>query len=68
LGFDIYVEVNGVREVTTLLNSPESWKRSTYGYQLEHVLRVMKGETEPLTGGEDAVATMTAIDAIMAAG
>ena len=68
LGFDIYVEVNGVREVTTLLNSPESWKRSTYDYQLEHVLRVMKGETEPLTGGEDAVATMTAIDAILALG
>ena len=68
LGFDIYVEVDGVREVTTLLNSPESWKRSTYAYQLDHVLRVMSGTVDPLTGGADAIATMAAIDAILAAG
>jgi predicted dehydrogenase len=67
-GFDIYVEVDGVREVTTLLNSPESWKRSTYDYQLDHVVRVMAGEAEPLTGGSDAIATMSAIDAILSAG
>lgn len=68
LGFDIYVEVNGAREFITLLNSPESWKRSTYDYQLDHVMRVIKGEAKAMTGGKDAIATMAAIDAIMAAG
>ena len=65
IGFDLYIEVDGVREVTTLLNSPESWKRSTYDYQLEHVMRVMSGKAEPQTGGPDAIATMAAIDAIL---
>lgn len=68
LGFDMYVEVDGVREVTTLLNSPESWKRSTYAYQLDHVIDVMRGEKKPLTGGPDAIATMAAIDTILEAG
>ncbi len=68
LGFDIYVEVDGAREFITLLNSPDSWKQSTYDYQLDHVIRVLEGKTKPLTGGGDAVATMTAIDAIMAVG
>ena len=67
-GFDMYVEIDGVREVTTLLNSPESWKRSTYAYQLDHVIDVMSGAVEPRTGGPDAIATMAGIDAIMAAG
>jgi predicted dehydrogenase len=64
-GFSIYVEVDGQREVTTLLNSPESWKRSTYSFQLDHVLKVMRGETSPLTGGADAISNMRAIDAIL---
>jgi predicted dehydrogenase len=66
LGFDIYVEVNGERDFITLLNSPESWKGSTYDFQLDHVMQVLAGVAEPLTGGADAIATMTAIDAIMA--
>ncbi len=65
-GFEIYVEVDGRREITTLLNVPESWKRSTYEYQLDHVVKVMRGEVAALTGGEDAIATMTAIDAVLA--
>lgn len=68
LGFDMYVEVDGIREVTTLLNAPENWKRSTYAYQLDHVIQVMSGAIEPLTGGSDAIATMASIDAILAAG
>ncbi len=68
IGFDMYVEVGGTREVTTLLNSPENWKHSTYAFQLDHVMRVMKGETGALTGGPDAIETMTAIDRILAAG
>lgn len=68
LGFEIYVEANGVREFITLLNSPESWKRTTYDYQLDHVLKVLTGKANALTGGEDAVATMAAIDRILAVG
>ena len=68
LGFDIYVEVNGEREFITLLNSPESWKGTTYEFQLDHVMQVLAGKTDPLTGGADAVATMAAMDAIMAQG
>lgn len=64
-GFNMYVEVDGIREVTTLLNSPESWKRSTYDYQLDHVIRVMSGQEKLMTGGSDAIATMVAIDAIL---
>ncbi|WP_158917131.1 Gfo/Idh/MocA family protein [Caulobacter sp. S45] len=37
---------------------------STYDAQLAHVVAVMAGEAEPLTGGEDAVANMTIIDAM----
>lgn len=40
---------------------------TTYAAQLEHIVRVMKGEIIPLTGGDDAIAQMTAIDAIYAA-
>lgn len=37
---------------------------STYEAQLDHVLAVMGGEAQPLTGGADAVANMAAIDRI----
>lgn len=37
---------------------------STYAAQLDHVHEVMTGRAHPLTGGSDAVSTMTAIDAI----
>lgn len=40
---------------------------TTYDYQLAHMLDVMAGKTAPLTGGEDAVATMALIDAVYAA-
>lgn len=38
--------------------------QSTYWHQLMHVLAVIAGRTNPLTGGADAVANMLAIDAI----
>ena len=66
-GFDMYVEVDGKRDVTTLLNAPESWRRSTYAFQLDHVMRVLPGDADPLTAGADAIATMSAIDTILAA-
>ena len=37
---------------------------STYDHQLAHVMDVLAGRAEPLTGGEDALANMRAIDAI----
>jgi predicted dehydrogenase len=37
---------------------------STYAAQLIHLHDVLTGAAEPLTGGADAVANMTAIDAI----
>ncbi|MEO0576308.1 MAG: Gfo/Idh/MocA family oxidoreductase [Pseudomonadota bacterium] len=40
---------------------------TTYWYQLQHVLAVLHGERQPVTGGADAVNTMRAIDAIYAA-
>ena len=41
---------------------------STYAAQLDHVVRVFRGETAPLTGGADAIATMELIDACRAKG
>ncbi len=40
---------------------------TTYAAQLIHLAKVLRGETPPLTGGEDAVANMAVIDAIYAA-
>lgn len=40
---------------------------TTYQAQLAHALAVWRGECPPLTGGADAIATMTAIDACRAA-
>ncbi|MEZ5998636.1 MAG: Gfo/Idh/MocA family oxidoreductase [Hyphomonas sp.] len=37
---------------------------TTYDHQLAHVVDVLEGRAHPLTGGADAVANMTAIDAI----
>jgi len=39
---------------------------TTYAAQLEHLVEVMAGRTEPLTGGEDAIRMMAALDAIKA--
>ena len=41
--------------------------KTTYACQLEHVLEVLAGATQPLTGGEDAIANMTVIDNLYAA-
>ena len=37
---------------------------TTFHYQLRHVMEVIAGRAQPLTGGEDAVNNMRAIDAI----
>lgn len=37
---------------------------TTFHYQLRHVLEVIEGRAQPLTGGDDAVGNMRAIDAV----
>lgn len=41
--------------------------KTTYDHQLAHVIDVIQNDATPLTGGVDAVANMTAIDAIYTA-
>ncbi|GAB5487538.1 MAG: Gfo/Idh/MocA family oxidoreductase [Parasphingorhabdus sp.] len=41
--------------------------KTTYACQLEHVLNVLAGAAQPLTGGGDAIANMTVIDNLYAA-
>ena len=40
--------------------------RSSFAWQLDHVVAVLRGEADPMTGGRDAIANMEAIDAIRA--
>ncbi|WP_427454543.1 Gfo/Idh/MocA family protein [Litorimonas sp. WD9-15] len=65
LGFEIATVIDGEKDLKTLLNSPETYKRSTYAYQLDHVVSVMNGDVAALTGGADAIANMAAINAIL---
>ncbi len=37
---------------------------STYYYQLQHTLAVLRGDAEPLTGGQDAIDTMRLVDEV----
>lgn len=50
-----------IRGETTLLPTDGP---TTYEAQLDHVIEVLAGRAEPITGGADAVANMAAIDAI----
>lgn len=58
IGNAITLEADGKTSTETIPGGP------TYEYQLDHMLAVMTKGAAPLTGGEDAVANMTAIDAI----
>jgi predicted dehydrogenase len=40
---------------------------TTYAAQLDHLVAVMRGDVEPLTGGADAIANLALMDAIRAA-
>lgn len=62
--FTLTVETkSGVRTFTEK-DDEKRYTRSTYAYQLDHVLKVISGKASALTGGADAVNTMRAIDAI----
>jgi len=57
-GHELIVETaNGRR-------SEELPGETTYHHQLRHVIRVLAGNAQPLTGGADAVANMRIIDAV----
>ena len=56
IGHRIAVEGDVVSEGPTQM--------TTFDHQLSHVVDVLEGRAEPLTGGADAVANMRAIDAI----
>ena len=59
-GADAVLERSGTR--TRLEVDPVT----TFAAQLDHVVTVLRGEAQPLTGGADAAANMALIDAIRA--
>jgi predicted dehydrogenase len=57
----------GGRLVLTTGEGRREWAAEgpgSYDAQLAHVMAVLRGEAEPLTGGDDAVANMAVIDAL----
>jgi predicted dehydrogenase len=58
LGSKFTTVIDGVEQTNTF-GSP-----STYDVQLSHVVNVMTGKEQPLTGGHDAIANMRIVDAI----
>ncbi len=62
--FSIRLETQ--RETSTFSHKDKDadYTRSTYDYQLDHVIDVLRGNASPLTGGMDAINTMQAIDKI----
>ncbi len=61
MGCRFALEIDG-REEALSTDGPATWAA-----QLDHVVAVLRGHAEPLTGGVDAVANMTVIDAVRAA-
>ena len=43
-------------------NSEDVAGETTYAHQLRHIIDVLHGKSEPLTGGSDAIATMRVLD------
>ncbi len=63
-GFDIKFLNDEVSKTLSNNDDPKRYNQSTYAYQLDHVIAVLKGEQVPLTGGLDAVRTMQTMDSI----
>ena len=57
-GHEIVIESEGREDRETVAGE------STYRHQLEHVIEVVRGKAEAITGGDYAVANMRAIDSI----
>ena len=65
--FTLTVETEKGVQTFTEKDDEERYARSTYAYQLDHVVNVLAGKASALTGGADAVNNMRAIDAIYTA-
>jgi predicted dehydrogenase len=63
-GFTITLSTPNSQKIFTENDGDADYHRSTYAYQLDHVIKVIQGRAHPLTGGEDAVETMRGIDAL----
>jgi predicted dehydrogenase len=61
-GCEFVTEIDGVQRLEPVAGP------TTYEAQLAHVVDVMNGRAEPMTGGRDAIANMALIDAIRRAG
>ncbi|MEM1174806.1 MAG: Gfo/Idh/MocA family oxidoreductase [Pseudomonadota bacterium] len=49
----------------TVSGASEPWSfagESTYFYQLQHTLAVLRGDAEPITGGQDSIDTLRLVD------
>ena len=57
-GHELILEYGGETESSTVEGN------ATYWHQLAHVVDVIEGRANPITGGEDAVANMQVIDSI----
>jgi len=66
-GFSIELKTLNGTSVFTEKDKDADYTRSTYAYQLDHVINVMQGRVKPLTGGQDAIETMRCIDELYAA-
>ncbi|MBN8807105.1 MAG: Gfo/Idh/MocA family oxidoreductase [Sphingomonas sp.] len=60
-GGEIVIETAASRRVKVAATEP-----TTYDAQLDHIVRVLRGDATPVTGGVDAIANMVAIDACRA--
>ena len=58
MGHELVIETAGGATRETVAGE------TTFTHQLRHVIGVLQGTVEPLTGGSDAVATMRVLDAI----
>lgn len=66
-GFEITLTTQNEKSVFTHEDIDADYARSTYAYQLDHVVDVLQGRTKALTGGQDALETMRGIDALYTA-
>ncbi len=63
-GFKITTKLEDSEQSLTHEAELELYNRSTYAYQLDHMMDVLNGKIQPLTGGLDALQTMQSMDAI----
>lgn len=63
-GFEIKISTPKGVEKFSNDDDLERYNRSTYAYQLDHVVELLSGKSKALTGGEDAIGTLKAMDSL----